>query len=70
MPGRGPRFAMVIAPMNAPTPAAAESAPNSAGPARNTCSESSGTSTCHWKQNVKITAMSVRGRRRSSVRHT
>ena len=56
--------------MNEPSPAAADSRPNSRAPAPNVCSASSGTSTCHSKTKVKITAMINRGRRRSSVAQT
>ena len=56
--------------MNEPSPAAADSRPNSRAPAPNVCSASSGTSTCHSKTKVKIRAMISRGRRRSSVAQT
>ena len=62
--------AVVTAPISEPIPAAADSNPNSRGPALNDTSASNGISTCQLKTNVNMIARTISGRRSSSVRHT
>ena len=64
------RLAIVIAPRNDPTPASADSMPNVPASPSNVPSASSGTNTAKLNANVNTIAIAIRGRRRSSVRHT
>ena len=68
--GREFRFAARIAPMNDPSPAAAESRANARAPAWKVWFASSGTSTCHSNTNVNTIAITTNGRRSASVSQT